>query len=105
MAKAYASKPLTDVEARAYTQEMLGKAAKNYAPTLYEGKVVLVFSQRWRRGVANEGAARLPEPWATVLRNATIRFSPAVDHNDLLTGESAAFVADLIAREWLQNER
>jgi amino acid adenylation domain-containing protein len=100
LAKAQGSKPLTDVEARAYTQEVLAEAVKHYSPQRYEGKVVLVFSQRWRRGVPDESAARLPEPWASALREATIKFSPAADHNDLLARESAAFVADLIGAEW-----
>lgn len=100
LAKARASQPLTDIEARAYTETMLAEALKGYAPSRYEGKVVLVFSQRWRRGVPDEGSARLPEPWDTVFGQASIKFSPAVDHNDLLTRESARFVADLISSQW-----
>jgi hypothetical protein len=100
LAKAHASQPLTDIEARAYTQATLVEALKSYAPSRYEGKVVLVFSQRWRRGVPDEGSARLPDPWDTAFGQASIKFSPAVDHNDLLARESVRFVADLIAAEW-----
>lgn len=99
LAKAQASQPLTDVEARAYTQHLLAKAIRGYSPRFYEGKVVLVFSQRWRSGVPDESAARLPGPWASAFRDAAIKFSPATDHNDLLARESAAFVAELIAAQ------
>jgi amino acid adenylation domain-containing protein len=99
-AKARASRPLTDLEARAYTQHVLAKAIRHYEPRFYEGKVVLVFSQRWRRGVPDERSARLPGPWASAFRDASIRFSPAADHNDLLARDSARFVAELIAAEW-----
>ena len=90
LAKARASQPLTDIEARAYTQAMLAEALKSYAPSRYEGKVVLVFSQRWRRGVTDEGSARIPAPWDTAFGQASIKFSPAVDHNDLLARRARA---------------
>lgn len=100
LAKARASQPLTDIEARAYTETMLAEALKSYAPSRYEGKVVLVFSQRWRRGVPDEGSARLPDPWHMAFGQASIKFSPAVEHNDVLAREHAGFVANLIAAEW-----
>jgi amino acid adenylation domain-containing protein len=99
LAKVQAATPLNDVEARAYTQQLLADAAMDYEPRPYSGTVVFVFSQRWRLGVSDENAARLPDPWAATFSEATIKFSPAT-HHDLLVGESAAFVAGLVEAAW-----
>jgi hypothetical protein len=95
--KINAKQPLTDIEARAYTQRLLNTALSAYEPRPYTGPVKLVFSQHWRRGISEEQAARLPEPWARVFgEELEIHFSPAFHHNDLMTGAGAAFVAELV---------
>lgn len=101
LAKIQAMAPLTDIEARAYTQHVLNDALSSYHPRPYPGPVTLVFSQRWRRGGHDEGSVRLPAPWDEVFSGSRrFRFSPAFHHNDLLAGAGADFVADLLKQQF-----
>ncbi len=89
--------PLTDVEAKAYTDSQLYSALANYKPKVYNGNVELVFSGRWRRGISTPAEASIPAYWTEYLTNVDgIHFSPVNQHNDLLQGEGAEFAARIV---------
>ncbi len=95
--KIASDRPLSDIEARNYTDIKLYTALSEYRPQPYSGAVELVFSGRWHRGVSSPQDAEVPAYWQTLLPNVqNIHFSPAVQHDDLLDGDGAAFVADIV---------
>ena len=89
--------PLTDEEAKTYTDVRLYSALADYKPPVYEGHIELVFSGRWRRGVDSPEQASVPHFWSGYLTNVRgYHFSPVGQHNDLLQGEGATFIASIL---------
>lgn len=93
--KIQAGTSLSDLEARNYTDYKLFSALAAYKPVSYRGRVELVFSGRWRRGVDTVDDAKVPEFWRNLLCDVSaIHFSPAKNHEDLLGKEASRFLAN-----------
>lgn len=92
--------PLTDTEAKTYTDAQLYSALANYKPQVYKGDIELVFSVRWRRGITSESEASVPPFWSEFFTSVRgLHFSPVKQHNDLLQGEGAAFAASIVCSD------
>jgi thioesterase domain-containing protein len=88
---------LNDNEARSYTDYLLNAALRSYCPKTYNGAVELVYSGRWSRGVENAEDAKLPTPWQGIFTQLKgVHFSPAKNHEDLLSAEGASFISTLL---------
>ncbi|MFK7730268.1 MAG: AMP-binding protein [Pseudomonadales bacterium] len=88
---------LTDLEAAELMHIRLSEALSDYEPKEYQGKVELILSKAWYRGVEKAEDASVPEFWRPFLPGVSaIHFSSADHHSDLLQGDAAAFAVKVI---------
>lgn len=88
---------LTDVEAAELMNIRLSEALSDYQPMEYLGKVELILSRAWYRGVEKAEDASVPVFWKPFLPNVSaIHFSTANHHSDLLQGDAAVFAAKVV---------
>lgn len=91
---------LTEEQALAYCNGRLNISLSSYELSAIEIPVELVWSRQWGGNQAGASAVMLPKRWDGVFRQlASVHFSPASHHNDLLQNESARFVADILGVE------
>ncbi|MEM7217571.1 MAG: AMP-binding protein [Pseudomonadota bacterium] len=97
LASANAGRRMSDEDARDLCDLQLAQALGHYVPEPYAGDIDLVFSRAWRR--TENARAAVPEFWRDAFNGeVALHLSPAREHNDLLYGDSAEFVAELIRR-------
>ena len=88
---------LSDNDALAYCNARLNKSLAGYQVLEIECPVKLVWSRQWSNSATNTSELSLNSTWERAFPElASMHLSPARIHNDLLKGESAKVVADLL---------